>query len=97
MTRVFCIGEQITVSFMDRTELQPILRASPAKGLDIVYVEDQLDDGLAAPLPLRGLVQHDIRTAVLSDEFNDPIARQAGRLETEVLLIEACLSSTFPA
>ena len=73
---------------MDRTELQPILRASPAKVLDILYVEDQLDDGLTAPLPLGGPMQHDIRTTVLSDEFNDPVARQAGRLETEVLLIK---------
>ena len=53
-----------------------------------VHVEYKLDDGLAAPLPFGGLMKHYIGAAVLSDELNDAIAGQAGRLKSEVLLIK---------
>lgn len=48
----------------------------------------ELDDGLAAALPLGSLMKHYIRATVLGDEFNDPVARQDGSLEIEVPLIK---------
>ena len=59
------------------------------KGLDVGHIEDKLYKGLSSPLPSCGGMDHDVRTALGTNELDNTVVRQLDGLEAEVSFVEA--------